>query len=262
VYPENALPALDELDTALRGNPSITMVAAVHCETTTGILNPVEAIGSIVAQHKRQYFVDAMSSFGGIPLDMAAANVTYLVSSANKCIEGVPGFSFVLARRDALLATEGYARTLTLDLLAQWRGLETNGQFRFTPPVQVMLAFHQALVELEEEGGVTARGERYRANHQTLIAGMREMGFREYVDPAHQSYIITTFLYPDDPSFHFETFYRKLSEKGYVIYPGKLTHADCFRIGTVGHLYQADIQALLDGIRQTCEEVGLRYPVH
>lgn len=261
VYPENALPRLDDLETTLRDDPAISMVAVVHCETTTGLLNQVEPIGAIAHRYHCQLFVDAMSSFGAIPLDFAAAHITYLVSSANKCVEGVPGFSFVLAERAALLATEGYARTLTLDLLAQWRGLEKNGQFSYTPPIQVMLAFDQALTELEQEGGVIARGARYQANHRTLIAAMREMGFREYVDPAHQSPIITTFLYPQHPAFDFETFYRALNEQGLVIYPGKLTHADCFRIASIGRLYPEDMQRLVAAIRQTCQAMGIPLPL-
>lgn len=256
-YPENVLPNLDEIEKALQDDPRIMMVVLVHCETTTGILNPLESIGALVHRYQRQFFVDAMSSFGAIPVDIAAIPVTYLVSSSNKCIEGVPGFSFTLAKKDALLATKGYARSLSLDLYSQWQGLEKDGQFRFTPPVQAMLAFAQALVELEEEGGVNARGERYRANHEALIEGMRHIGFKEYLTPDVQSYIITTFLYPESAHFDFEAFYHHLGARGFVIYPGKLTQADCFRIGNIGRLKVQDIEALLEAIRQTATKMGI-----
>ncbi len=257
-YPEDALPDLDQIESTLAADPAVTHVAVVSCETTTGIFNPVDQIGAIVKSAGRVYFVDAMSDFGARPMDLAECGIDYLVSSANKCIEGVPGFAFVLARRDALLATEGHARTLSLDLLAQWKGLESNGQFRFTPPTHALVAFRQALRELREEGGVDARAARYRANHQMLIAGMRAMGFKEYLPPERQGHIITSFLYPDDPNFSFDEFYRRLNDKGYVIYPGKVSNADCFRIGHIGRLYPADMRDLLRAIRETIDEMRVK----
>jgi 2-aminoethylphosphonate-pyruvate transaminase len=161
----------------------VTHVAVVHCETTTGILNPIEEIGRVVSGAGAVYIVDAMSSFGAISLDLSASRVDLLISSANKCIEGVPGFGFVLARRSALEAAKGRARTLSLDLHAQWAGLEGDGQFRFTPPTHVLLAFDQALKELDQEGGVAGRGDRYRRNHLTLCRGMRNLGFEAYLAP-------------------------------------------------------------------------------
>lgn len=234
-----------------------THLLAVHCETTTGVLNPIAEIGAIAHERAVTCIVDAMSSFGGIPIDVEAAKIDLLISSANKCIEGVPGFGFVLARRDALIAAEGHAHTVALDLAAQWRGLEANGQFRFTPPTHPILAFHQALRELEDEGGVSGRNERYRANQSALLDGMRAMRFRELLTPEHQSPIITTFHYPNHQRFAFDTFYQRLSDKGFVIYPGKLSQADCFRIGTIGRLFPADIEALLNAIRETLDQMGI-----
>ena len=190
--PEDAMPDLQLLDRTLGAEKGITHVAVVHCETTTGILNPIDPIGQIVRQHGRSYIVDAMSSFGAVPIDIGGAGIDYLVSSANKCIEGVPGFSFVIARRAALLATEGFARSLSLDLLGQLRCFEKNGQFRYTPPTHAILAFEQALRELDEEGGITARGERYRRNQEVLAQGMKRLGFRVYLAPGVQSCIITS----------------------------------------------------------------------
>ncbi len=175
------------------------------------------------------------------------------ISSANKCIEGVPGFAFVLARRGPLLAAAGMARTLSLDLHAQWAGLERDGQFRFTPPTHALLAFHQALLELEAEGGVTGRAARYRRNHETLVAGMAELGFEAYLAPEDQSYIITAYRYPADDNFRFEEFYARLSDLGFLIYPGKLTKEPCFRIGTIGRLEEKDIRALLGAIAATVD---------
>jgi 2-aminoethylphosphonate-pyruvate transaminase len=239
---------------ALRG---VTHVAVIHCETTTGILNPVEEIGAVVERAGAVYIVDAMSSFGGIPVDLAAARIDFLISSANKCIEGVPGFGFVLARRARLLEAKGRARTLSLDLHAQWEGFERDGQFRFTPPTHVLLAFHQALMELEAEGGVAGRAARYGANHATLMRGMAELGFDAYLAPADQSYIITAFRYPDDPRFRFEELYTRLSDLGFIIYPGKLSQEACFRIGTIGRLSPHDIDALLDAMRRVLAGMGV-----
>ena len=188
-YRENELPSVEAVDKALAEDPEIKMVVVVHCETTSGIINPIEAIGEVVSQHRRCYFVDSMSAFGAVPFDFEAAKIDFLVSSANKCIEGVPGFGFCICRREALTETRGWSRTLSLDLLAQWEGLEKNGQFRFTPPTHTILAFHQALRELDQEGGVSGRAARYEENYRTLLAGMRSLGFIEYVDPALQGYI-------------------------------------------------------------------------
>jgi 2-aminoethylphosphonate-pyruvate transaminase len=244
-----------DIEAWLEQDASITHVAVVHCETTTGIFNPVKEIGAVVKSHGRQYFVDAMSSFGAVPLNLAEAGIDYLVSSANKCIEGVPGFSFAIARKESLLATRGYARSLSLDLLAQWEDLEKSGQFRYTPPTHAMLAFHQALLELEGEGGPEGRATRYQANYETILTGMFRLGFDAYLKPKNRGYIITSFLYPTHPKFDFRTFYELLNEKGYVIYPGKLSAVDCFRIGHVGRIDPTDAHGLLAAIAATLDEM-------
>ncbi len=255
--PENTIPGTREIADTLSADVSITHVAVVHCETTTSILNPVQEIGAVVNRFGRRYVVDAMSSFGGVPLNLADCSIGHLVSSANKCIEGVPGFGFVLASRDALVDTKGYARSLSLDLLAQWHGLEANGQFRFTPPTHALIASRQALLELEAEGGVEARAARCRANHKTLVTGMRELGFQEYLEPHDQRYVVTSFRYPTHPNFDFNEFYQRLSDEDYVIYPGKVSDADCFRIGSIGRIYPADVRGLLAAIRETLAEMAI-----
>jgi 2-aminoethylphosphonate-pyruvate transaminase len=240
---------------------TITHIAAVHCETSTGILNPIEPLAEIAAALNRTFIVDAMSSFGGIPIDLSDRRIHFLISSANKCLQGVPGFSFVLALHESLTAAEGTARTLSLDLYEQWRGLESGGQFRFTPPTHALLAFAQALKELRDEGGIPARAQRYATNHKILIDGMRALGFVPFLDPAHQSPIITAFHYPAHANFHFHAFYERLSGEGMVIYPGKLTQVECFRLGNNGHLFNADIEALLAAIKKTLEGMDIPTPV-
>lgn len=257
VFDEDCVPDQDKIEALLASDKGITHVAVVHCETTTGIINPIREIGELVKRHGRVYFVDAMSSFGAIPTSLSECHIDYLVSSANKCIEGVPGFAFAIARTSALLATEGYARSLSLDLLGQWKGLEANGQFRFTPPTHALLAFRQALRELEEEGGVEGRAARYHRNYETLIAGMHEMGFVEYLPRLLQGNIITSFRYPEHPKFSFEEFYRRLNDRNYVIYPGKVSNADCFRIGNIGRIFESDVRDLLGAIREAIQEMGL-----
>jgi 2-aminoethylphosphonate-pyruvate transaminase len=251
VFPEHRPTAAAAVDAALAGDPAITHVGVVQCETTTGILNPIHELGAVARMHGKSLFVDAMSSFGAVRIRPAEWGIDYLVSSSNKCIEGVPGFSFVIARREALERTEGFARSLSLDLLAQWRGLEADGQFRFTPPTHVLLAFREALAELKAEGGMAGRAQRYRRNHDVLVAGMRTLGFREYLDPADQGDIITSFRYPTHPNFEFARFYQLLGDRGCVIYPGKVSDALCFRIGTIGRINEADVRRLLTAIRET-----------
>jgi 2-aminoethylphosphonate-pyruvate transaminase len=258
---ENILPDLDQVRRILASQPEICMTAVVHCETTSGIMNPIREIGELAREFGSKYFVDSMSAFGAVPLDITACHIDFLVSSANKCIEGVPGFAFAICRRDALLAIEGISRTVSLDLLAQWQGLERSGQFRFTPPTHTLLAFDQALSELEAEGGVAGRARRYRDNHETLARGMSELGFCEYVRPHLQGNIITSFRYPDETPFDFDDFYRRLNDKGFVIYPGKVSDADCFRIGTIGRLFPHDVRALLAAIQAVLTDMGLTIPV-
>jgi 2-aminoethylphosphonate-pyruvate transaminase len=259
--PENEIPDVAAVARTLSAQPDIQMTAVVHCETTSGIVNPIDAIGDVAHRHGGAYFLDAMSSFGAVPVDFERCHIDFLASSANKCLEGVPGVAFVICRREALLAAEGCARTVSLDLLAQWKGLERDGQFRFTPPTHVMLAFDRALDELDEEGGVAGRGRRYHENHTMLARGMKEMGFVEYVASELQGDTITSFRYPSNRNFDFQDFYRRLSERGFVIYPGKVTGADCFRIGTIGRIFPHDITALLGAIREVIAEMGMELPL-
>jgi 2-aminoethylphosphonate-pyruvate transaminase len=242
-------PNVGLLERTLASDPGITHVAVVHCETTTGMLNPVEAIARIVTSFGKIFIVDAMSSFGGVPLDVAELGADFLISSANKCIQGVPGFGFVIARRDALEQTKGRARSLSLDLYDQWREMEEKrGKWRFTSPTHVVHAFAQAMQELEEEGGVEARYRRYRENHRVLVDGMRQLGFSCLLPDQYQSPIITSSLSPGHPSYSFEGFYKALKARGFVMYPGKVTTADTFRIGNIGDLYPTDMQRLVEAV--------------
>ncbi len=254
-YDEDQTISADDVDRALNKDPSISAVAVVHCETTTGIMNPIEEVGAVVRKHKRIYFVDSMSAFGAAQFDFQACEIDYLVSSANKCIEGVPGFSFCIARRTALEKTSGWSRTLSLDLYEQWRGLEKSGQFRFTPPTHTMLAFRQAIEELKMEGGVPGREKRYQANCRALLEGMRNLGIEEYLPTEKQGHIITSFLFPEHKNFNFETFYEKLNDRGFVIYPGKVSNANCFRIGNIGRIFKSDVTALVSAIEIVLKEM-------
>lgn len=255
--PENVPGDAAALDALLTLDPAITHVAAVHCETTTGILNPIDALGAVTRRHGRIYVVDAMSSFGAYPIDFEVCGIDYLVSSANKCIEGVPGFSFVLCRRAVLLATEGWARSLSMNLLDQLKGFDKNGQFRYTPPTHALLAFEQALAELDIEGGPAGRAARYQDNHQTLVAGMRSIGLVPYLDPSVQSHIITSFIYPAHPAFNWSDFYARVAGKGFLLYPGKISQADTFRIGNIGRLFANDMRAVVYAIREALVEMGV-----
>lgn len=250
IYEENQLPDLNEIETVLKDNSLITHITVIHGETTTGLLNPIAEIGELAAASNTALIVDAMSTFGAYDIDIRSMNISYLISSSNKCIEGIPGFSFILAKRNELEKCKDQSRTLSLDLYEQWVGLNLNGQFRFTPPVQGLLSFHQALKELEIEGGINARAIRYHENNTLLVSEMKKLGFILYLDDISRSYIITSFLFPKHRNFSFDLFYSKLSERGFVIYPGKLSKTECFRIGNIGQLYLADIKALVAAIKE------------
>jgi len=249
-------PDLEQIGRALADNRQITHLAMVHCETTTGMINPVREVGEIVARHGRSYILDAMSSFGGMTMNVDELRVDYLISSANKCIQGVPGFSFVIAKHDRLEQSQGRARSLSLDLYDQWREMEQNGgKWRYTSPTHTVLAFAQALRELEAEGGVEARAARYRENHRRLVEGLERIGLRTLLPAEFQSPIITAFFNPEDARFDFSRFYDLLKARRFVIYPGKVSTAETFRVGTIGHVFPEDIDQLVRHVAEVLAEM-------
>lgn len=228
----------------LAQDPAITHVSMVHGETTSGILNDVAAVGKVVKAAGKIFIVDAMSTFGGVDVPAADWGIDFLISSANKCIQGVPGFSFILAKRAELEDSQGKARSLALDLYDQWKTMEVDGKWRFTSPTHVVLAFAQALKELKAEGGVPARYARYDENQRLLAENLSAMGFRPYLDSKVQGPIITTFHYPEGAKFTFRQMYDYIKERGYVLYPGKVMEAETFRVGNIGEIYPGDILKL------------------
>lgn len=235
------------VEDVLKSDGNITHISMVHSETTSGLLNNIAAIGELAKKYNKKFIVDAMSSFGGVDINVPELGITYLVSSANKCIQGVPGFSFIIAKVSDLKQTKGIARSLSLDLYAQWETMEKDGgKWRFTSPTHVVATFSQALKELAAEGGISARNARYTATNRALRKGMEELGFKAYIDEAHQGPIITTFFYPENCKFTFVKMYAYLKDHGYVIYPGKLTDAETFRLGNIGEIYMDDVEKILD----------------
>ena len=245
------------LDRALAGDKGITHVAAIHCETTSGILNPVGEVAACVKRHGRSLIIDAMSALGALPLEDGSVPFDAVVASSNKCLEGVPGIGFAIVRKSVIEAREGNSHSLSLDLYEQWRGLEGTGQWRFTPPTHVLAALDRAIAEHEAEGGVAGRGTRYAANCRALIAGMRKIGFHPLLSDNLQAPIIVTFHMPSDPKFDFERFYRCVGEKGFLLYPGKLTVAPSFRVGCIGRLGVPEIERAVGAVRDTVRELGV-----
>ncbi|HHQ4674082.1 TPA: 2-aminoethylphosphonate--pyruvate transaminase [Aeromonas veronii] len=250
---ETTRPEPAAIEAMLARHPEITHLAMVHCETTTGMLNPLDEVAELCQRRGIRLIVDAMSSFGGIPIDMGHLGIEFLISSANKCIQGVPGFGFVIARRAALVACAGRARSVSLDLHAQWQTMEQQGgKWRFTSPTHTVLAFSQALRELDEEGGIEARHQRYSDNQRTLVAGMAALGFAPLLPEQWQSPIITAFYSPAHPDYRFADFYQRLKAQGFVIYPGKVSQADCFRIGNIGDVTPERVRDLLAAMASAC----------
>ncbi|MGB5705532.1 MAG: 2-aminoethylphosphonate--pyruvate transaminase [Arenicellales bacterium] len=245
------------IDKTLESDDDITHVAVVHTETTSGILNPIEKISAVVEKHDRGLLIDSMSAFGAMPLDAKETRFDAVVASSNKCLEGAPGLGFCIAREEALSQTQGNSPSLSLDLYDQWQAMQKNRQWRFTPPTHVLLAFDQALNEFDQEGGVTGRGGRYRDNCAVLVEGMRDMGFRTLLPDGLQAPNIVTFHMPEDNRFDFDQFYDAMRTQGYVIYPGKLTVADSFRMGCIGRLGQADMKGALAAVRYALEQFGI-----
>lgn len=242
----------------LAADPTITAVALVHCETSSGILNPLEGIAEVVEAAGRELIIDSMSAFGALPVDARRLRFAALVSSANKCFEGVPGFGFALIRRDRLAQCQGRAHSLSMDLHDQWTYMERTGQWRYTPPTHTVAAFAQALREHAAEGGVSGRLARYTRNRDTLVAGMRQLGFRTLLEERWLSPIIVTFLSPSHPRFEFRRFYEALKQRGFVIYPGKLTTVDSFRIGCIGRIDVPEVERLLRVMTDVLAEMNVQ----
>ena len=250
-------PRGEEVTAAIEADPAITHVVVVHCETSSGILNPVKEIADAVEALGRKLLVDSMSAFGAIPLDINEINYAAMVSSANKCIEGVPGFGFIVARKDELEAAKGRSHSLSLDVHAQWAHMNKTGQWRFTPPTHVVVAFLEALRAHKAEGGVAGRGARYTKNRDVMVAGMRELGFETLLRNRWLSSIIVTFFCPAHEKFDFDIFYEKMKSKGFIIYPGKLTVVDSFRIGCIGQMDEAVMRQVVAAAKETLTEMGV-----
>jgi 2-aminoethylphosphonate-pyruvate transaminase len=253
--PEDTPPDLGKLEKMLADDKAITHVFAVHCETTSGILNPIAEVAIIVAKRGRRLLVDSMSAFGALEIDASKIHYDALAASSNKCLEGVPGLGFVVCRNAALAECKGNATTLVLDLFDQAEAFARTGQYRFTPPIHVIVALGKAIEEHAAEGGVAGRGKRYRDNAKVLIDGMRAMGFQTLLPNELQAPIIVTFHTPTDPKFVFQRFYDGLKDRGYVIYPGKLTVADSFRMGCIGRLYPEHMKGALAAVREVLDEL-------
>ena len=250
-------PRGDEVAEILANDAAITHVLIIHCETSSGILNPVEELADAAHAAGRKVLIDSMSAFGAVPLDVARVKYTAMVSSANKCIEGVPGFGFVIARTDEIVAAKGNCHSLSLDVHAQWATMEKTGQWRFTPPTHVVAAFLKALEGHQAEGGVAGRGARYTRNRDVMIEGLRELGFETLLADRWLSPIIVTFFCPADPKFSFQAFYETMRSKGFIIYPGKLTVVDSFRVGCIGQMDEAVMRKVVVAARETLDEMGV-----
>ena len=242
----------------LDADPSITHVGLIHCETSTGILNPLPEIAEAVAQRGRRLIIDAMSSFGAIAIDAAAVPFDALIAASGKCIEGPPGMGFVFARKSALEQCAGNSTSLSLDLYDQWTYMEKTTQWRYTPPTHVVVALDAALEQYLAAGGQPARLARYAANCDMLIAGMKEMGFRPFLDARIQAPIIVTFHAPADPRYAFKAFYDKVRDKGFILYPGKLTQVETFRVGCIGAIGPDEMRHAVNAVRDALAELGIR----
>ena len=254
-FGENEPVKAASVDAALARDSSITHVALVHCETSTGMLNPLAEVSAVVSRHGRSLLVDAMSSFAALEI---RGEFDALVAASGKCLEGPPGMGFVLIRKTVLEKCAGNSPSLVLDLHDQWASMEKTAQWRFTPPTVVVAALHAALEQFVAEGGQSARGARYRRNCDVLIEGMTRLGFKLFLEPQHQAPVIATFHAPDDPNYNFQKFYDRVREKGFVLYPGKLTQVDTLRVGCIGAIDEHVMRAALHAIADTVAEQNIR----
>lgn len=246
-----------DVERLLAADASVTHVGLIHCETSTGILNPLQEIAAAVARQGRRLIVDAMSSFGALPIDAQAMPFDALIAASGKCIEGPPGMGFVIVQKRALEGAAGNSTSLSLDLFDQWQYMEKTTQWRYTPPTHVVVAFAAALEAFAGEGGRPARLARYTQNCETLIRGMAELGFRPFLDPAIQAPIIVTFHAPADPRYRFREFYDRVRDKGFILYPGKLTQVETFRVGCIGAIGPDEMRQAVNAVRDTLAEMRI-----
>ena len=254
-YAENTQVAAADVDRTLAADPTITHVALVHCETSTGILNPLDEVAQVVARHGKGLIVDAMSSFGALEIDARRTPFDAVVAASGKCLEGPPGMGFVIVRRAVLERSEGNSHSLALDLHDQWVYMQRTTQWRYTPPTHVVAAFDSAIAQYLEEGGRAARGARYARNCRTLLEGMTKLGLRSFLPAAIQAPIIVTFYAPDSPRYNFKSFYDAVKARGYILYPGKLTTLETFRVGCMGQLGERGIGGAVEAVGQVLAEM-------
>jgi 2-aminoethylphosphonate-pyruvate transaminase len=255
---EDEAVSAEELDALLRADPGITHVGFIHCETGTGVLNPLKEIGEVCKKHGKGLIVDAMSSFGALPIDAREVTFDALVAASGKCLEGVPGMGFVFIRKAVLAACEGQSHSLAMDLFDQHAYMEKTGQWRFTPPTHVVAALAEAVRQFVEEGGQPARLARYADNCRTLVDGMRELGFKPFLKPELQAPIIVTFHAPADPGYDFKTFYAAAKQRGFILYPGKLTQVETFRVGCIGAIGRNEMQQAVNAVDEAMQEMRIR----
>ena len=249
------------LEAELINEPAITHVVLIHCETSAGVENPLSAVAEICQRHGRGLIVDAMSSFAALPIDARTVRFDALVAASGKCLEGVPGMGFVFVRKAVLEGCAGHSQSLAMDLFDQHAYLEATGQWRFTPPTHVVVALSEAIAQFEEEGGQPARLARYADNCATLIRGMTALGLKPFLAPAHQAPIIVTFHAPDHPAYDFKRFYAAAKARGFLLYPGKLTQVETFRVGCIGAIGRAEMQQAVDAVAGALRELGIATPV-
>lgn len=255
-YAEDAPVKAEDIDRQLAADSSITHVALVHCETSTGILNPLQQVADVVAKHKRGLIVDAMSSFGAIEIDAARTPFDAVIAASGKCLEGPPGMAFVIARRSVLERAEGNSHSLAMDLYDQWVYMQKTTQWRYTPPTHVVAAFDSAIEQYLKEGGRAARGARYAANCRTLINGFSQLGLRSFLPEAIQAPIIVTFHAPRVPHYDFKSFYESVKSRGYILYPGKLTSIETFRVGCIGQLGERGMAGAVEAVAEVLAEMS------
>ncbi len=253
-YAENEAVRAEDVDRALASDPSITHVALVHCETSAGILNPLQAIAEVVARHGRSLIIDAMSSFGALEIDAQKTPFDAVIAASGKCLEGPPGMGLVIVRRSVLERAEGQSPSLAMDLYDQWAYMQKTTQWRFTPPTHVVAAFDSAIEQYLAEGGREARGARYAANCRQLIEGLARLGLKSFLPAAIQAPIIVTFHAPETAKYQFKAFYDAVKRRGYILYPGKLTTLETFRVGCMGQMGPRGIQGAVDAVADVLAE--------
>lgn len=260
-YKENEIPNLDEVNSTLANDSSISLVYTTHNETGTGLLNPIREIGKIAHDHKAMFVVDTTSTLAMRPIDVYKDNIDFCMASAQKGIMAMSGLSFVIGNKSIIEESQNYPkRSYYCNLFLQYDYFRKNYQMHFTPPVQVIYAASQALKEYFAEGEEN-KWNRHLSVNNTIREELDKLGFKTYIPREQESGLVVSVLYPNDPNWDFDKVHDYCYERGFTIYPGKIAGKPTFRLCSLGAIYPQDIKDFFKVFKEALDKLNISCPI-